>query len=94
MRREAAVDVVAREDLRRADTALAAPARIARAAWHHGRNDHALADESGAGGACALDDAADLVAERQRQVGRALTPEEHKRLFDSAASNPEWEHVY
>ena len=32
--------------------------------------------------------------ERQRQVGRALTPEERKRLFESAASNPEWEHVY
>jgi integrase len=27
-------------------------------------------------------------------VGRALTPEEQKRLFDAAASNPEWEHVY
>ena len=32
--------------------------------------------------------------ERQHPVGRALTPEERKRLFDSAASNPEWEHVY
>ena len=27
-------------------------------------------------------------------VGRALTVEEQKRLFKSAASNPEWEHVY
>jgi integrase len=27
-------------------------------------------------------------------IGRALTPEEQKRLFDTAASNPEWEHVY
>jgi integrase len=27
-------------------------------------------------------------------VGRALTVEEQKRLFESAASNPEWEHVY
>ena len=27
-------------------------------------------------------------------VGRALTPEEQKRLFAAAASNPEWEHVY
>lgn len=27
-------------------------------------------------------------------VGRALTPPEQKRLFDAAASNPEWEHVY
>ena len=26
-------------------------------------------------------------------VGRALTPEEQKRLFEAAASNPEWEHV-
>ena len=32
--------------------------------------------------------------ERQHPVGRALTPEERKRLFDAAASNPEWEHVY
>ena len=27
-------------------------------------------------------------------VGRALTAEEQKRLFEAAASNPEWEHVY
>jgi integrase len=27
-------------------------------------------------------------------VGRALTPAEQKRLFEAAASNPEWEHVY
>jgi integrase len=27
-------------------------------------------------------------------VGRALTPEEQKRLFEAAASNAEWEHVY
>jgi integrase len=27
-------------------------------------------------------------------VGRALAPEEQKRLFEAAASNPEWEHVY
>jgi hypothetical protein len=32
--------------------------------------------------------------ERQRPVGRALTPDERKRLFDVAASNLEWEHVY
>jgi integrase len=32
--------------------------------------------------------------ERQRPVGRALTPEERKRLFDAAASNAECEHVY
>jgi hypothetical protein len=27
-------------------------------------------------------------------IGRALTPEEQNRLLDTAASNPEWEHVY
>ena len=27
-------------------------------------------------------------------LGRPLEPEEHKRLFEAAASNPEWEHVY
>ena len=27
-------------------------------------------------------------------VGRALTPEEQKRLFEAAASNSEWDHVY
>ena len=32
--------------------------------------------------------------ERQRTVGRALTGDEQKRLFDAASSNPEWEHVY
>ena len=32
--------------------------------------------------------------ERQRPIGRALTSEERRRLFDVAASNPEWEHVY
>jgi integrase len=32
--------------------------------------------------------------ERQQTIGRALTPEERQRLFASAASNPEWEHVY
>src|SRR5438045_639980 len=32
--------------------------------------------------------------ERQRPVGRALTPEERKRLFDAAASSAEWERVY
>ena len=32
--------------------------------------------------------------EQQGPVGRALTPDEQKRLFDAAASNPEWEHVY
>ena len=32
--------------------------------------------------------------ERQRVVGRALTPEEQRRLFEAAAKNPDWEHVY
>jgi integrase len=32
--------------------------------------------------------------ERQHPIGRALTDEERQRLFDAAASNPEWEHVY
>jgi hypothetical protein len=27
-------------------------------------------------------------------IGRALSPEEQKRLFEAAASNPEWEHVH
>lgn len=27
-------------------------------------------------------------------IGRALSSEEQRRLFDTAASNPEWEHVY
>jgi integrase len=42
----------------------------------------------------ALADHVRNLPERPRPVGRALTPEERKRLFDSAASNPEWEHVY
>jgi integrase len=32
--------------------------------------------------------------ERQGGIGRALTAEERQRLFDAAASNQEWEHVY
>jgi integrase len=42
----------------------------------------------------ALADHVRNLPEGQHPVGRALTPEERKRLFDSAASNPEWEHVY
>ena len=42
----------------------------------------------------ALADHVRNLPERQRPVGRALTPDERRRLFDSAASNPEWEHVY
>src|SRR5690606_17221993 len=42
----------------------------------------------------ALADHVRNLPERQRPVGRALTPEERRRLFDVAASNQEWEHVY
>ena len=42
----------------------------------------------------ALADHVHNLPERQRPVGRALTAEERQRLFDAAASNPEWEHVY
>lgn len=42
----------------------------------------------------ALADRVQNLPERQRPIGRALTAEEQKRLFDAAASNPEWEHVY
>jgi integrase len=42
----------------------------------------------------ALADHVKNLPEPQRPVGRALTPEERKRLFDAAASNAEWEHVY
>ncbi len=42
----------------------------------------------------ALADHMKNLPERQRAVGRALAPEERKRLFDSVASNAEREHVY
>jgi integrase len=42
----------------------------------------------------ALADHVKNLPERQRPIGRALTGEERRRLFDVAASNPEWEHVY
>ena len=42
----------------------------------------------------ALADHVKNLPERQRPVGHALTPEERKRLFDAAASNAEWEHVF
>jgi len=42
----------------------------------------------------ALADHVHNLPERQHPVGRALTAEERKRLFDAAASSPEWEHVY
>ena len=42
----------------------------------------------------ALADHVHNLPERQHPVGRALTAEERKRLFQAAASSPEWEHVY
>jgi len=42
----------------------------------------------------ALADHVKNLPERQRPIGRALTGEERRRLFDVAASNQEWEHVY
>jgi integrase len=41
-----------------------------------------------------LSDHVRKLPERQHPIGRALTADERKRLFLSAASNPEWEHVY
>ena len=34
------------------------------------------------------------LSENQHPIGRALTHEEQKRLFDAAMSNPDWEHVF
>ena len=42
----------------------------------------------------ALADHVHNLPERQHPVGRALTAEERKQLFQAAASSPEWEHVY
>jgi hypothetical protein len=42
----------------------------------------------------ALADQVKNLPERQRPIGRALTSEERRRLFDVAASEPGWEHVY
>jgi integrase len=42
----------------------------------------------------ALADHVENLPERQRPVGRALTADERVRLFEAAASNPEWEHVH
>ena len=42
-----------------------------------------------------LEDHVHMMSESQgAPVGRALTPEEQKRLLEAAAGNPEWEHVY
>ena len=42
----------------------------------------------------ALQDHVRNLPERASSIGRALTRAEQRRLFDVAASNPEWEHVY
>jgi integrase len=42
----------------------------------------------------ALSDHVRNLPELQYSIGRALTAEERRRLFDAAASKPEWEHVY
>src|SRR5919197_1030536 len=42
-----------------------------------------------------LQDHVTMLSETQgAPIGRALTPDEQKRLLEAAASNPEWEHVY
>ncbi len=41
-----------------------------------------------------LEQHVDFLPESESMIGRALTGEEQRRLFDAAASNPEWEHVY
>ena len=40
------------------------------------------------------DDVKMLTEAGGKPVGRALTPDERKRLFEAAASNPEWDHVF
>ena len=42
----------------------------------------------------ALHDHVANLPEQPSAIGRALTRAEQQRLFDAAASNPEWEHVY
>ena len=41
-----------------------------------------------------LEQHVEFLPESESMIGRALTAEEQTRLFDAAASNPEWEHVY
>src|SRR3989442_420699 len=41
-----------------------------------------------------LEDHVQMLSEAKAPIGRALTPEEQKRLFEKATTNPEWEHVY
>ena len=42
----------------------------------------------------ALEDHVENLPENQKPIGRALSQEERQRLFEAAASNPDWEHVY
>ena len=42
----------------------------------------------------ALKDHVEFMNEPKGLIGRALTSEERRRLFEVAANNPEWEHVY
>ncbi len=42
----------------------------------------------------ALEDHVANLPENQKPIGRALSREERQRLFEAAAINPDWEHVY
>lgn len=42
----------------------------------------------------ALAEHVEMLPESEQLIGRALTAEERTRLFEAAASKPEWEHVY
>lgn len=87
MRGEAAVDVVAREDLFRADLPASRPAGRARTAWEHGGHHGGLSQPALCGGARLHDDAADLVAEREREGmagGDAVVEEAQVGVADAA----------
>jgi hypothetical protein len=64
---EAALDVISRHLLLRADRAQATPAQIAFTARQHGRHDDRLVEPVLRAGAGGRDGAADLVAECERQ---------------------------
>jgi hypothetical protein len=87
VRREPAVQVVAREDLCRADVPAAGAARAARAARDHRGHDDGLPRETADVVRGALDDAADLVSQGQgERVPRphAVVPEGEVRVADAA----------
>ena len=46
------------------------------------------------GRAIQIDGAVQHLPERPSLIGRALTHNEQRRLFDTAGKNPDWEHVY